>query len=705
MILNRINRGIALDDVHVFTPTFLLNFRYGMSQQEFPERRVSSGFDLASLGFSSNLVGLVDKSVATIPRVHVGSLTRLSNWESGDGKTSSISHTFVGNFTWMRGNHNIRFGPEYTVFREFRNRYPQSTAPDLRFDPYWARGPLDNATSPPVGAELAALLLGIPGGPSIGATDQPRMTRAGSYAEQDTFLGVYIQDDYKITRKLTLNLGFRIEHETPITERFNRAVTQFDAASSNPIEAAAIANYAKKPMPELPVANFQVKGGVTFAGVNGNSRQYWNQRALNAMPRIGFAYQATPETVVRGAYGIFFGTVGILRTNSVQNGFSRDTIISPSDDNGLTFTASLANPLPTGLLPVLGATGGLATTLGQATTFFAEDRPRPYAQRWSFGLQRQLPGGHVVEATYVGNRSTHINIQRDLSFTPAQYFSTKPTRDQAAINFLTANFPSPYYGLNPQFTSSQISRQSLLSTYPHFSNVRWQDSAGYSWYHSLQTRLEKRFSRGYTLQMAYTWSKAMEATQFLNSFDPMPYESLADIDRTHRLTGSGIWELPFGKRRHFGSNWHPVLDFIGGGWQLGGVYQFQSGAPIGWDNYLITGDSTAIPLSPGERSCDRWFNGEPFNRNSKEQLASNVRTFPYRFNNLRADTQRRWDFSLSKDFRIREGISMKFRADTFNAFNQVVLKGAEANPTNSAFTTITGQEPPRSWQFGLRLVF
>ncbi len=697
IILNRINRGIALDDVHVFSPTFLVNVRYGLAAQEFPERRVSSGFDLTTLGFSQNLVNqLADKSKATIPRVGAGSLTRLSEWEQGDGVTSSISHNLVSNFTWMRGNHTIRFGPEYTVFREFRNRYQTDIAPDFSFDSVWGRGPLDNSSAPPVGAELVSLLLGLPNG---------TMTRSGSYAEQDTFLAIYVQDDFKITRKLTLNLGFRLEHETPITERFNRAVTQFDPASANPIEAAAIAKYALKPMPELPVSQFKVKGGVTFAGVGGNPREYWSQPALTLLPRIGFAYQADSKTVVRAAYGIFYGSIGILRTNSVQSGFSRSTTIRPSNDNGLTFNAFLQDPLPTGLLPILGASAGLEATLGQGTTFFAKDRKPPYAQRWTIGLQRQLPMGHVIEAAYVGNRSTRIGVTRDLSFTPAQYFSTSPVRDQKTIDFLTANFTSPYFGLNPQFTSSSISRQQLLTQYPHFSNVRWDDPVGYSWYHSLQTRMEKRFSKGYTLQMAYTWSKAMEATTFMNSFDPMPYESLAGIDRTHRLTGSGIWELPFGRKRHFGANWHPVLNFFGGGWQLGGVYQFQSGQPIDWGNINFFGNPDDVPLPVGERSADRWFNTAPFNRVSNFQLDRNVRRFPYRFNNLRYDTQRRWDFSLSKEFRIHESLAMRFRADTFNAFNQVVLKSPSANPTSSSFGTITGQEPPRSWQFGLRMVF
>jgi len=696
VILNRINRGIALDEVLVFSPSLLFNFRYGLSQQEFPERRVSRGYDLSSLGFSSGLTGLLDKNLATIPRTAVGSLSTLAPWESGDGVTASISHNFVGTFTWLKGNHNVRFGPDYMVFREFRNRFQSDVSPDLSFSSLWGRGPLDNSPAPPVGAELIALLAGIPGG---------SMSRTASYAEQDQYLGLYVQDDFKVTRKLTLNLGLRVEHEWPITERYNRSVTQFDAVSANPIEARAIANYTRSPIPELPVSQFKVKGGVTFAGVGGNPRSYWSSQGLIWTPRIGLAYQALPKTVLRAGYGVFAASIGILRTNSIMAGFSKSTPIEASNDNGLTFVATLQDPLPKGLLAAPGAAGGLETTLGQGTSFFAKDRKLPYAQRWSFGLQQQLPAGHVVEAAYVGNRNTRLGVTRNLSFTPREYYSTLPYRDQPTIDFLSRNFPSPYFGLNPQFTSSTISREALLRQYPHFSSVTYDDPAGYSWYHSLQTRMEKRFSKGYTLQMAYTWSKAMDAVNFLNAFDPMPSECLADIDRRHRLTGSGIWELPFGKGRKLGANWHPAIEFFAGGWQLGGVYQRQSGQPIGWGQMLLTGDSSTLALPSDQRNADGWFNTAIFNRNSAQQLASNVRTFPMRFSNVRMDSQRRWDFSVIKNFKIVERFNMRFRADTFNAMNEVVLRGPSTAATSAAFGTITAQEPPRSWQFSLSLSF
>jgi hypothetical protein len=185
----------------------------------------------------------------------------------------------------------------------------------------------------------------------------------------------------------------------------------------------------------------------------------------------------------------------------------------------------------------------------------------------------------------------------------------------------------------------------------------------------------------------------------------MPYESLSDIDRTQRITGSGIWELPFGKERKFGASMPKVLEFFAGGWQLSGAWQRQSGQPIGWGNIMITGDSTKLALPSDQRSCDRWFNTDVFNRNSKEALGSNIRTFPYRFSNVRLDSQRRWDFSLNKTFTINERFKTRFRADTFNAMNEPVLRGATTDPTNSSFGKITAQEPPRSFQFSLNLQF
>jgi hypothetical protein len=693
--LNRINRGIALDEVHMISSSLVLQFRYGVTAQEFPERRVSQGFELTSLGFSPSLAALFPKDKTAIPNISVGSLTALSGSESGDGTATSMSHTAVANFTWMHGNHNVRFGPDFRVYRVFSDRHSGDDAPIFSFNSVWGAGPLDNSPAPPVGGQLVALLLGIPNG---------NATHSGSFAQQDKYLGLYIQDDYKISRKLTLNLGLRVEHDSPLTERFNRSATTFAGNVANPLAAQAIANYAQSPIPEIAPSAFKVNGGLLFAGVNGAPRELWNSVAVQWMPRIGLAYQMNEKTVIRAGYGIFFGAIGAFNSTDNLAGFSQSTPMQPTSDNGLTFTNKLANPLPTGLLNPLGSGGGLATNVGQAISYFAADRKPSYANRWSFGVQRQLPGNFMVEASYVGNRSTHLPVSRNINYIPASYLSRAPFRDTATINYLGQAFPSPFYGLNPQFTSQTMARSSLLLPYPEFGNITYLDPVGYSWYHSLQSQAEKRFSRGFTFQMAYTWSRAMEATTFLNAQDPMPYESLSSIDRAHRVTGSGIFELPFGHGRHFGSQMPKALDFIVGGWQLSTAFQRQSGQPIDWGQMIITGNGN-LALPSDQRSADHWFNTAIFDNKSADQLASNIRTFPLRFSNVRFDSQRRVDFSLNKMFQFSEKFKMRFRADTFNSMNTPVLRGPNTTVTSSAFGTITDQESPRTFQFSLNIQF
>jgi hypothetical protein len=697
IILNRINRGISFDDVYVFSPTFLFNFRYGLTQQEFPERRISQGFDLASLGFAPGVVNSVDQSLATFPRLQADGLTALSGWESGDGSTASLTHSFTAHLTKVAGAHNIRFGPEFRVYREFRNRFQTDISPDLNFDATYTRGPLDSAGNPTRGGALASLLMGIPAG---------NMTRTASYAEQDKYFSLYVHDDWKVTQKLTLNIGLRYEIETPITERYDRSVRGFAYDQANPIDAAARANYARNPIPELSVSQFRSMGGLTFVNADGNGRTYWKGEKNNLMPRFGFAYQALPKTVVRGGYGIFYNTIGINLTNSIQTGFSQSTPIQASLDNGLTFQARTSNPFPNGLIAPLGAAGGLATNLGQDLTFFQEERKQPYAQRWSLGLQQEVPAGFVIEAAYVGNRTTRLGVERNINALPAQYLSTSTTqRDQATIDFLNAQFPNPFAGLNPIY-GQNTSRSQLLRPYPQFGNIRVSEPIGYSWYHSLQSRIEKRFSQGYTVQASYTWSKSMEATEFLNEQDPTLSEVVSSLDRTHRLVGSGIWELPFGRKRHWGQNWHPALHFIAGGWQIQGVYQRQSGAPLGFGNRIFNGDLDDINVSNEERSVDRWLNRNAgFNIVGNQQLANNLRQFPLRFSGIRGPNQDRWDFGAIKNFVLLERLTTQFRAEVFNAMNHPNLLGPGTDPTQANFGVITGQDSPRSWQFSLKLTF
>lgn len=696
IILNRINRGIALDDVLVITPTLLANLRYGFTNQEFPERRVTQGYNLSSLGFSSNLTNLIDKSLAVVPRVTLGAYSTISPWESGDGTNSSLTHTFQANFTRLQANHNIKFGADARLYRAFGNRYPTQIAPDFGFNTNYTRGPLDNSPAAQVGQELASMLLGIPSG---------SMALNASSAFQDKYLGLYIHDDFKVTRKLTVNLGIRYEKEWPFTERYDRINGGFDSTSASPIEAAAKANYARSPIPEIPVDQFQVKGGLLFANTGGLPRNSFTGESNNFMPRIGLAWQVRPTTIVRTGFGLFYDSIGVNKSSAVQSGFSQSTPIQASLDNGLTYIANNANPFPNGLIPPAGAAGGLSTFLGQSTEFYNRQRTHAYASRWSLGIQQQLKD-FVFDVSYVGNRGTRLGIDQRINETPAQYLSTSPTRDQTTINYLSQTFPNPFRGTDPIY-GANTNRASLLRPFPQFGTLSVERPIGYSWYHAFQVRAEKRFAHGYTFQMAYTWSKAMEALEFINTADTRPYESISGLDRPHRVALSGIYELPFGKGRgHLNALPMPADMFIGG-WQFNAVIIYQSGQALGFGNAIFNGDLANIPLDSGARTADQWFNVDAgFNRVNAQQLASNYRTFPLRFSGIRGDSQNRWDFSMIKYFPIGEFVKVQFRAEAFNALNKTILNNPNTTPTNSSFGRITGTAAPaRTFQFALKVQF
>jgi hypothetical protein len=532
------------------------------------------------------------------------------------------------------------------------------------------------------------------------------MTRNASFAAQDKFFGFFLQDDFKIAPKFTLNLGLRYELETPITERFDRLVAGFAFGQSNPLETAAQTNYARNPIPELPVAQFRVQGGLQYVTQNGNSRSPFKGEKNNFLPRFGFAWQPLNKLVVRGGYGLFYDTLGVNTTAPIQTGFSQSTPIQASLDNGQTYVATFANPFPNGLIAPQGAAGGLLTNVGQNISFFDPNLKQAYAQRWSLGIQYELPWGFVLDSAYVANRGTRIAVARNYNATPNQYLSTLPTRDQTKINFLSQQFPNPFRGLSTVF-GNNISREQLLRPFPQFGTVTSEEPIGYSWFHSLQSKIEKRFAQGVTFQLAYTWSKQMDATEFLNPGDAMPYETISAGDRSHRVTGSGIVELPFGKGRKFVNDLPRLADTFVGGWQIAYIFQRQSGPPIGFGNIIFTGDINNIVLPKDQRDVDRWFNTDAgFNKNAAQQLASNIRTFPLRFSGLRGDDQQRWDFSLSKKFLITERINATFRAESFNLFNHVNFSTPNVNPTDTNFGRITGlQSGPRSWQFALKVTY
>ncbi len=687
----------VFDDVYVFGSSLLNDFRLGFTRFDQSNHPELQGLNLESLGFTPSLANLLDPRAIQFPTLNIGGYYTLGGAANNDEATNYFTAT--NEVSWTKGSAIFHFGVEYRLYRDDGFAIGPEN-PSFTFNSKYTNGPLDSSAGSPIGEGLASFLLGIPSTGSV--------SLSSAYASQSYNYAGYIQSDWRISRTLTINTGLRYDYDGPITERYNRSVGTFDFNAVNPIAAQAIANYAKSPIPQVPVAQFQVNGGLTFVGVNGNPRQLWNTTNLNFAPRLALAWQLNPNTVIRTGYGIFYMPKGVDHNSVNQTGFSQATTLNPTLDNGLSFIASLSNPYPNGLLQPLGAAGGLQTSLGQSLTAFQAYLKSTYMQRWSFGIQRQLPKRVFLDVSYVGNRGTRLAATRQFDALPDQYLSRSPTRDQTTINALSAQVPNPFYPLLPStgLSGTTTSVQQLLLPFPEFTGVTMNQPQGYSWYHSLQTMAERRFANGFTAQFTWTWSKFMEATSYLNGADAMPAKVISDLDRTHVLHLSGIYELPIGKGKPLLSGAHGFVQTLFGGWQAEAIWQHNTGAPLGFGDALLIAPLQNVPLPSGQQALAQWFNTAAFDRKSGDQLADNLITLSTRFSGIRGPGIDLWNMSGIKNFTLPERFRLQFRAEFLNALNHTNLSDPNTTPTSAAFGSITSATGnPRSIVFGLKLSY
>ena len=700
IFLNRKNRILGLDDAYTIRNNLLMNVRGGFTRQLFPERRRSQGFDLATLGFSPQLVSLAPTDIATFPFVNYDGFQDFGVSESGDGYFTTDVYSVTGSLMWLVNRHNVKFGSEYRRYIENSSRFSTAASPQINFSNTWTRGPLDNSAVAPFGQDFASFLLGLPTGGT--------MSRAAAYSEVSSVLSFYVHDDWRVGDTLTLNLGLRWEIEDGLTEAEGRFVSGFDFETPLPIAAAAQANYARSPIPEIPVSQFAVRGGLLYPDTGG-PRAAWTRNLSNIMPRASFAWLATPKTAVRGGYGTFYDVLGTNRITVNQVGYSRDTTLTPSLDNGQTFIGTLANPFPAGLLEPVGSALGLMTNVGQGVSFpYLGEASNPLNHRWSIGVQRELPGQFVVEATYVGARGEHLPVLRQLNGVPIQYLSTSPVRDDATNNRLTQQEPNPFAGLLPGtgLNGTNVARSQLLRPYSQFTSIQATETNGKSDYNALQARVERRMANGFTVQMAYSWSRTMVETGYLNDGDEGLERVISNFDREHTFVSSGLVELPFGRGRRFGTNWSTLTNAFLGGWQVGYIVKAQSGAPLGFGNFLFAEGMGVDDIMADNPTVDQWFNPSAFNRVPAQQLVSNVRTQPSRFEEVRGPGYAVLDLSLLKNLSVGAGRQLQFRIESYNALNRANLQNPNTAVTSTALGSITAQNGlPRQLQLAAKFTF
>jgi hypothetical protein len=693
--LLRTNWGVTFDDVYTLSPSLYLNTRLNWTRFVEGNIRPSDGFDFTTLGLPASLKAASPKLV--LPVIDFANATDFGH--SGGDRTPFDSYQIFMAATKIVSRHTLKFGTDLRSQRESSNGFGNSSG-SYTFGQAWTRGPLDNSPNAPLGQDIATFMLGLPTGGSFDINAQRTFSAK--------YFAFFLQDDWRVSNNFTLNVGLRYEKETGIIERHNRATVGFDPTANLSITAAAKAQYAAQPSEILPVAQFNPVGGILYA--KDGDRTVYDPPSNAFSPRLGFSWSPKllgAKTVVRGGYGIFYSTFG-TQGGIQQPGFSQSTPLVASLDNNITPAATFSNPFPNGILSPIGSANGVNTFLGQSVRFYNPDLKQPITHRWNFNIQRELFNNLLLELGYIGSTVRNLTLSRDLNFVPNEYLSASPVRDQATINRLTAVVPNPFRNLLPGvgLNSSTFTAENLLRKYPQFSGdggvVLDAESIGYSNFHMLQVRLDKRFSNGLQFLTNFQWSKFLEATNRLYSATPDLQYRVAGEDRPFRFVFSSTYELPFGKGKPIAGGVGPWTNRLIGGWQLAGILNTQSGAPVEFGNVIYYGGD----LQWNPRNLDRAFDITRFERNNLLQLERNRRTFPQAFTAYRTDRIYSVDLSVIKAIPIVERMNLQFRAESFNLFNHAIFNAPQLSPTNAAFGRITSQSNlPRTFQLALRLTF
>ncbi|MBI2690202.1 MAG: TonB-dependent receptor [Acidobacteria bacterium] len=662
-------------------------------------------YDPVQLGFPSYLRSLQPNLPPCFPQINTGQGLTWSVNEIGIGsdvplgvcgalRSAVDAFQESANLTKNRGAHILKFGG---IMQADRNNGSSDVDADgvYTFRRDMTQGPDPRVATSTAGVAFASFLLGTGSGGSI-ATGVP----SRNYITKR--FGAYFQDDWRITPSLTLNLGIRYDYSTPWTDRYNR-LSNIDLTSTS----------------ALQVPGFALRGGLTFPGVNGQSRNLFNGDRNNFAPRLGFAYSMNRNTVLRGGYGIF--TAPLTGSGQASDGFrARNDWVTSLD--GVTPLNPLSNPFPNGFTLPTGNTAGLATLLGQGVSGNDRGMRLPYAQQWNLDLQRTLPGNLLIDAAYAGSRGVHLFGNLNMNQLP---------NDRLALgDALRENVSNPFFGTvkSGGLSSSTVSRAQLLRPYPQFTGVT-QASASYgaSTYHALQLRVERRFSQGLSILGSYTFSKLLDDVTMISGYPGDVYggglqdfntrrneRAVAVFDATHNLAINTVWEMPFGRGKRFLST-PGILAAIGGGWQLNGIATFRSGAP------LMFTSATNNPFNFGGAQRPDWVPGQNaklegpiqsrltryFNTDALVQPAPyTMGNVPRLTSNLRGPGIANYDLSLFKNIPLRESVSLQFRAEAFNAFNRVEFGLPNTAIGSPAAGTISAQvNQPRDFQFALKLLF
>jgi hypothetical protein len=726
---------LALDLIHTFGPTTVLNVSYGFTRIV---RRLEPGAadPVSTLGMPSYIDTSGFKTLPTIILYGSEATANAGNNNTAIGGApwatlidNSETHDLLLSLTHVQGRHELKFGVE---FRLNRYDFSQPGTPNGLFS-YNGNAMAQNSGIGGTGGDALAGILTGSGG-NWGQYEIPAWLFTQNHAG-----AAYAQDAFRASKKLTVNVGLRYDLSLPETERHNE-LSWLDPNVAYP-----------STVPGYPILH----GGLMFA--KPGERSSLNTDFRDIQPRIGLAYNWNEKTVIRTGYGIYYGmSRATANANAItpnDPGFDGVTGWLPTYNYaGLVPWGVLSNPFTSGITPVTGSSLGVATQIGNTASapngFDRSMNQTPYMQSWNFGIQRQLPANMLLDVEYIGQEGTHLFYGIGGNYNISHLGKQEEQMTPAQIQALQAQVPNPFSGIIPN-SSGTTSQYQLDLPYPQFNGF---DIASPPWansnYQSLQFRLEKRFSNGLQLLATYVWSKSIDDSSIPGNaggtgggsapkpLDPNNLElNRADsqFNLPQVIQFSYVYHLPFGRGERFGAKMNPVLNAIIGGWQTNGIWRFDDGQPL-----MITLSSTnnALPGygqianmvgTPKANPKSKWFtagyfaNPQVFQEPAQYTIGNAPRTLPW----IHLPGTSNADLSLFKEFpltRVREGMRLELRTEWFNAFNHPQFGNINSAVAWTGYNTTTGQggtwnnptfgqitgpdaNTPRNIQMALKLYF
>lgn len=715
-----------LRDVHAvaFNNTFItgdasvLTLRYG--QTYFNDSNINPEYGIdqirSELGIQGGFLDQIyaqDGYVGQFPSISIANFgdggTTHGSWQNTDIQWTS--REVSGTYSQFLGNHTLKYGGQWRRMglhsAAFGNGFSMS------FAQKFTQGPSPTAPDSGSGSAMADLLLGIPNGGSATLV-QPADVFIDYY-------GGFIQDDWRPSQNLVLNLGLRLEHETGLMEDDNGFAVGWDRTNPFPMQVGL------DPAIEGSLPGFPLRGGLMYAGLDGNPTHQWDPPGIKLGPRVGFAYTLNPETVIRGGYAVFWAPYAIPSGTGASHlgtyGYTNVTSLNTSTDGITPPDATASNPFPNGIEAPIGNSNGRLQNIGSDVYFNEQFRASPYINKWSLDMQRDIGNDLALKIGYVGSQGADIpiggtnNSSVNINQLSDQYLSLGER--------LNDHYPNPFYG-DSRFGSfagdETLPLGQLLRPYPHFRNVYARHvSSGKSLYNALRVEFEKRFRGNWGARINYTFTdhkdNIYEDNQLLenetsviyNTPDECAFGKCPVIDADygpsrvhvpHQLNVNGTWRTP-------GDN--PII----GGWAVSAVAIMRSGFPL-----IVRQNSN--PLSAygfdHQRPTSGNFNGGGNPRgnhttyltagDAQETQGFVLSNAPNTTDAVRSPVLINWDVSLEKTTRVYEDMNLTLRFEFIDLFNHVNWRGPRTVLGTSTFGSIPGVRGyPRTFQFMAKVTF